>query len=108
MAVPVHHHARGETRLVAQPVKLSRTPASVYVSAPDAGEHSDEILTELGKTSGQVLADLASADPLSTEVMQSIAGFRETSIQWAGRSEEAFARARSLPYQWVALQAGRR
>ena len=48
MAVPVHHHARGETRLVAQPVKLSRTPASVYVSAPDAGEHSDEILTEVG------------------------------------------------------------
>ena len=69
----------------------------------DVRPFSDEILTELGKTSGQVLADLASADPLSTEVMQSIAGFRETSIQWAGRSEEAFARARSLPYQWVAL-----
>ena len=54
MAVPIHHHARGETRLVAQPVKLSRTPASVYVSAPDAGEHSDEILTEAGLSVAEI------------------------------------------------------
>ena len=54
MAAPVHHHARGETRLVAQPVKLSRTPASVYASAPDAGEHSDEILAEAGLSAEEI------------------------------------------------------
>ncbi|SDZ59396.1 Crotonobetainyl-CoA:carnitine CoA-transferase CaiB [Jannaschia faecimaris] len=48
MAEQVHHPVRGETKLVAQPIKLSRTPASIYVSAPDAGEHSDAILTEVG------------------------------------------------------------
>ncbi|SIT13349.1 Crotonobetainyl-CoA:carnitine CoA-transferase CaiB [Roseivivax lentus] len=56
MAAPVHHPARGETRLVAQPVKLSRTPASVYVSAPDAGEHSDAILAEVGVTPDEIAA----------------------------------------------------
>lgn len=56
MATSVHHAARGETKLVAQPVKLSRTPASIYVSAPDAGEQSDAILTELGLSSDQVAA----------------------------------------------------
>ncbi len=54
MAAAVHHPVRGETKLVAQPVKLSRTPASVHVSAPDAGEHSDEILAELGLTKGDI------------------------------------------------------
>jgi crotonobetainyl-CoA:carnitine CoA-transferase CaiB-like acyl-CoA transferase len=48
MAAPVHHPVRGETRLVATPITLSRTPASVYLSAPDAGEHSDAILADLG------------------------------------------------------------
>ena len=56
MAVPVHHPARGETRLVAQPVKLSRTPASVHVSAPDAGQHTDAILTEIGLSAGEITA----------------------------------------------------
>lgn len=56
MAVPVHHPARGETRLVAQAVKLSRTPASVYVSAPDAGEHTDAILTEVGLSVEEISA----------------------------------------------------
>lgn len=56
MAVPVHHPARGETRLVAQAVKLSRTPASVHVSAPDAGQHTDAILTEIGLSAGEIAA----------------------------------------------------
>lgn len=54
MAAPVHHHARGDTRVVAQPIKLSRTPAAVTVAAPDAGEHTDEILVDLGLSSEQI------------------------------------------------------
>jgi crotonobetainyl-CoA:carnitine CoA-transferase CaiB-like acyl-CoA transferase len=56
MATPVYHPVRGETNLVAQPVKLSRTPASIYVSAPDAGEHSDAILTEVGLSLDEIAA----------------------------------------------------
>jgi crotonobetainyl-CoA:carnitine CoA-transferase CaiB-like acyl-CoA transferase len=57
IATTVHHPARGDTKLIGQPVKLSRTPASIYVSAPDAGEHSVTVLTELG-LSAKEIADL--------------------------------------------------
>jgi len=48
LAVPVKHHALGEMRVQRPPVTLSRTPASVRTAAPDVGEHTDEILAELG------------------------------------------------------------
>ena len=48
LAVPVKHHALGEMRLQRPPVTLSRTPASVRTAAPDVGEHTEEILAELG------------------------------------------------------------
>ena len=54
MAVPVHHHARGETRVVAQPLKMSRTPPAVTTAAPDAGEHSDTVLRELGLSDDEI------------------------------------------------------
>lgn len=57
MAAAIDHPVRGETKLVAQPVKLSRTPASIYVSAPDAGAHSDAILAEAGMSQSEI-ADL--------------------------------------------------
>jgi len=48
MAVPVKHPALGELFVQAPPVTLSRTPGGVRTSAPDTGEHSDQILAELG------------------------------------------------------------
>ena len=48
LAVPVKHHALGEMRLQRPPATLSRTPASVRTAAPHIGEHTDEILGELG------------------------------------------------------------
>jgi crotonobetainyl-CoA:carnitine CoA-transferase CaiB-like acyl-CoA transferase len=48
MAVPVQHPVLGELRLQAPPVTLSRTPGGVRTPAPDAGEHTDQILGELG------------------------------------------------------------
>ncbi|MCA8933537.1 MAG: TRAP transporter substrate-binding protein [Rhodospirillaceae bacterium] len=63
----------------------------------------DELLQGLGALAGQVITDLASADPLSAEVLQSMAAFRSTAIQWANVSELAFASARALDYQWVQL-----
>jgi crotonobetainyl-CoA:carnitine CoA-transferase CaiB-like acyl-CoA transferase len=48
MAVPVRHPVLGELRVQAPPHTLSRTPASVRTYAPDAGEHTAEVLGELG------------------------------------------------------------
>ena len=54
MAVPVKHPALGELRLQAPPSTLSRTPASVRTAAPDVGEHTDEVLGELGFSADDV------------------------------------------------------
>jgi crotonobetainyl-CoA:carnitine CoA-transferase CaiB-like acyl-CoA transferase len=48
MAVPIHHHARGDIRLIAQPLVLSRTPPTVQTPVPEPGEHTDEVLAEAG------------------------------------------------------------
>jgi len=50
----VKHPALGELRLQAPPSTLSRTPASVRTAAPDVGEHTDEILGELGFSADDV------------------------------------------------------
>ena len=54
MAVPVKHPALGELRLQAPPSTLSRTPALVRTPAPDVGEHTDEVLGELGFSADDV------------------------------------------------------
>ncbi|MDX1376383.1 MAG: CaiB/BaiF CoA-transferase family protein [Burkholderiales bacterium] len=47
-AASVHHPRLGEFRVVNQAVKLSRTPASMAFASPELGEHTDEILQEIG------------------------------------------------------------
>jgi formyl-CoA transferase len=48
MAQPVMHPELGRQELVGQGVNLSRTPAQLRKHAPDAGEHTREILEQLG------------------------------------------------------------
>ena len=63
----------------------------------------DEVLNGLGALSGKVAGDLAAADTLSREVMESISNFRKQSIAYAKISEQAFYNARGLPFKWVEL-----
>ena len=47
-AAEVTHRKLGKLKLVNQPVKLSRTPAKLLTATPERGEHTDEVLRELG------------------------------------------------------------
>ena len=53
-AAAVRHPQLGEVRLVNQVVKLSRTPARMATATPELGEHTDEILAELGYAPAEV------------------------------------------------------
>ena len=66
----------------------------------------DEILTALGKLSGEVMNDLASADPTSREVMDSILRFRKQAAEWAEISEQTYLAARSLDYPYAEPTGG--
>ena len=48
MAVPVPHPFNPAMRLVGSPMKLSVTPTQMRRAPPLLGEHTDEVLTELG------------------------------------------------------------
>jgi crotonobetainyl-CoA:carnitine CoA-transferase CaiB-like acyl-CoA transferase len=48
MAAGVHHPRLGDIAVVAQAVELSRTPSGVRYPTPEKGEHTDEVLGELG------------------------------------------------------------
>jgi crotonobetainyl-CoA:carnitine CoA-transferase CaiB-like acyl-CoA transferase len=44
----------GPTQLVGQPVALTRTPTRMAAHPPDRGEHTDEILADIGLSSGEI------------------------------------------------------
>ncbi len=48
LAHAMEHPALGSIRLLGRPVTLSRTPASLRTPTPEKGEHTDEILKDLG------------------------------------------------------------
>jgi crotonobetainyl-CoA:carnitine CoA-transferase CaiB-like acyl-CoA transferase len=50
---------KGEVAYVGQPIHLSRTPSSIVTHPPELGEHTDEVLAELG-------LDKATIDDLRT------------------------------------------
>ncbi len=47
-ATAVDHPRLGELTILNQPITLSRTPARLATATPDRGQHTDEILAELG------------------------------------------------------------
>ena len=48
IAAEVSHPRLGKFRILNQAARLSRTPASVKTATPDVGQHTEEILGELG------------------------------------------------------------
>ena len=57
MAQTVHSEKLGDIDLVAQAIGLSRTPSTFAVAPPERGEHTDEVLSEIGLSDGEI-ADL--------------------------------------------------
>ncbi len=57
MEQTVHSDAIGDINLVAQGVGLSRTPSTFAVAPPERGEHTDEVLSEIGLSPNEI-ADL--------------------------------------------------
>jgi crotonobetainyl-CoA:carnitine CoA-transferase CaiB-like acyl-CoA transferase len=75
MMLEVEHAALGRIKVHGIPVKLKHTPGQVRRAAPTLGQHSEEILQELGYTAGEIRELMA------------------TGITAAGASEAALRRA---------------
>jgi formyl-CoA transferase len=56
MAAPLAHPKLGDTALVAQPFKLSKHPFRIRSAPPEVGEHTDEIMREIGYTPQEIEA----------------------------------------------------
>jgi TRAP-type mannitol/chloroaromatic compound transport system substrate-binding protein len=61
----------------------------------------DDVLNAFGTLSGRVMGDMAAADPLSREVMDSVVAFRRQAIAYAKVADQAFYNARGLPFKWI-------
>lgn len=54
LAQPVNSHERGETQLVGQPILMNRTPSHIATPPPLAGQHTAEILSEIGYSAAEI------------------------------------------------------
>jgi crotonobetainyl-CoA:carnitine CoA-transferase CaiB-like acyl-CoA transferase len=53
-AAEVRHPKLGRFRVVNQAARLSRTPASMASATPELGEHTDEVLAEVGYSAAEI------------------------------------------------------
>jgi crotonobetainyl-CoA:carnitine CoA-transferase CaiB-like acyl-CoA transferase len=58
VAIELPHPAAGKVKLVRNPIKMSRTPATSDKAPPLLGQHTDEVLRDVLGKSGSEIADL--------------------------------------------------
>ena len=56
MVVETDHPVAGRTSNIGIPIKLSETPGRFQRPAPTLGQHTDEVLRELGRSDGEIAA----------------------------------------------------
>lgn len=56
MIETIHHPTAGDIRVVGIPIRFSETPGTIRLAPPLVGEHTDEVLMELGYTAEQIAA----------------------------------------------------
>jgi crotonobetainyl-CoA:carnitine CoA-transferase CaiB-like acyl-CoA transferase len=55
MMLEIEHSGAGNVRMTGFPVKLSATPAQLRLPSPRLGEHNEEILSQLGYSTEQII-----------------------------------------------------
>ena len=56
MIVEMRHPVHGTVKQFGQPIKLSDTPGTIRSAAPHSGEHTDQVLGELGMAPADIKA----------------------------------------------------
>jgi crotonobetainyl-CoA:carnitine CoA-transferase CaiB-like acyl-CoA transferase len=64
LIVEVPHHAGGQVRVPASPLRLAATPVSYRYGIPAAGEHTDAVLREFAEMTEEEIAAARAAGVL--------------------------------------------